>query len=161
MRTSEPVVIDVGAAGKGLLVDLVSNIVGQHASEFMVDASGDLFHRGTAPVRIALEHPDDPRRAVGVIELEPGRALAASAVNRRAWGDGLHHVLDARTGRPARDVIATWVVADSCLSADGLATAHFLVPADELAGRWPHEFVRMYADGRIEWSAQFSGEVFR
>jgi len=33
--------------------------------------------------------------------------LCASAVNRRAWGDGLHHILDARTGRPSREVLAS------------------------------------------------------
>ena len=35
-------------------------------------------------------------------------AIAASAANRRAWGDGLHHVLDAVTGEPVRGVVATW-----------------------------------------------------
>lgn len=160
LRTTAPVVIDVGAAGKGLLVDLVAGIIGRHVDELTVDASGDLLHRGVAPIRVALEHPDDPRRAVGVVELAPRRALAASATNRRAWGEGLHHVLDARTGRPTTDVVATWVVADSCMLADGLATAHFLAPADELMARWAHEFVRMYADGRIEWSPDLPGEVF-
>lgn len=160
LRTTAPVLIDVGAAGKGLLVDLVAALVGQQTGELTVDASGDLLHRGAAPIRVALEHPSDPGRAVGVVELGPQRALAASAVNRRSWGDGLHHVLDARTGRPTRDVVATWVVADSCMRADGLATAHFLGPADALMARWAHEFVRMYADGRIEWSPGLPGEVF-
>lgn len=160
LTTSEPVLLDVGAAGKGLLVDLVEDIVGEHTREFSIDASGDMFHND-APIRVALEHPLDPSRAIGVAELGDEMALCASATNRRAWGDGLHHVIDARTGRPTTDVIATWVVApQSCMYADGLATAYFFAGAEELGGCYPHEYVRMYADGRVEWSPNFPGEIF-
>ena len=129
-------------------------------TDFTIDASGDLLHRRADPLRIALEHPGDATRAIGVADLPPGRALCASATNRRAWGEGLHHVLDGRTGRPTSDVVATWVVADSCLLADGLATAHFLADPARLMPRFDHEFVRMHADGRVEWSPDFPGEVF-
>lgn len=160
LTTTEPVLLDVGAAGKGLLVDLVSRIVGRDRWEFTVDASGDLYHGGTTPLRVALEHPLDPTRAIGVVEIDPETALCASATNRRAWGDGLHHVLDARTGCPTDDVIATWVVAGSCMWADGLATAHFFADPAVLAGRFQHQFVRMHADGRIQWSPDLPGEIF-
>lgn len=161
VTTTEPLVIDVGAAGKGLLVDLVSSILWERTHQFTVDASGDLCHGGTTPIRVALEHPADPTRAIGVVELEPEDALCGSATNRRSWGDGLHHVLDGRTGRPSSDVVATWVVVpQSCMVADGLATALFLVEPDQLVPRFTYEFVRMHADGRVEWSPEFPGEVF-
>lgn len=161
LATLEPVLLDVGAAGKGLLVDQVASILGREVTQFTIDASGDLFHAGTAPLRIALEHPLDPARAIGVAEIDPEDALCASATNRRTWGDGLHHVLDARTGRPTPDVIATWVVVpQSCMRADGLATAHFFADPALLMERFDHEFVRMHADGRLEWSPDFPGEIF-
>ncbi|MCW2829377.1 MAG: FAD:protein transferase [Aeromicrobium sp.] len=161
VTTRQPVLLDVGAAGKGLLVDEVSSIVGGPHARFTVDASGDLYHEGAAPIRVAMEHPADPTRAIGIVEVGPGQALAASATNRRAWGDGLHHVLDARTGRPTADVIATWVVAaGSCMRADGLATAHFFAEPSRLMARFRHHYVRMHADGRVEWSSDFPGEVF-
>jgi thiamine biosynthesis lipoprotein len=157
----EPLLLDVGAAGKGHLVDLVAEVLTEHDVEHVtIDASGDLLHRQVEPLRVALEHPSDATRAIGLAELASGQALCASATNRRAWGDGLHHVLDGRTGRPTRDVVATWIVADSCLLADGLATAHFLTDPARLVSRFDHEFVRMHADGRVEWSHDFPGEVF-
>lgn len=157
----EPLLLDVGAAGKGHLVDLLADVLAQHGvHSFTIDASGDLLHQQPEPLRVALEHPGDVTRAIGVAELTTGRALCASATNRRAWGDGLHHVLDGRTGRPARDIVATWVVADTCLLADGLATAHFLTDPGRLVSRFEHEFVRMHVDGRVEWSPDFPGEVF-
>ncbi len=162
LRTDEPMLIDVGAAGKGLLVDHVASILwAEGLRQATVDAGGDLYHCGTTPIRVALEHPHDPTKALGVVELEPEDALCGSATNRRAWGDGLHHVLDARTGRPTTDVVATWVLApQSCMLADGLATAHFFAEPERLLERWHHQFVRMHADGRVVWSPDLQGEVF-
>ncbi|MGB3375264.1 MAG: FAD:protein FMN transferase, partial [Microbacterium sp.] len=101
----EPAVIDVGALGKGRLVDLVAAALATVPGRVIVDAGGDLAVRG-GTARVALEHPYDPSSAIGVVEVRD-RALCASAVNRRAWGDGLHHVLDARTGKPVRTWAAT------------------------------------------------------
>lgn len=196
---SAPALLDVGAAGKGHLVDIVSDLLVEHGYErSVVDGSGDMRHRlgaseagsaagsatasvsvpgsasasvpGTAsepgtvhaagrPIRVALEHPLDATQAIGVAELGEG-ALCASAGNRRAWGDGVHHILDARTGRPAREVIATWVIAATALEADALATALFFTGAHRLATGFHFSAVRMFADGRAEISRDFPGELF-
>lgn len=159
MMLTEPAMIDVGALGKGRLVDIVLDIVAQWTEgDVVVDASGDIAVRGT-PVRIALEHPFDPRRAIGVVEVADA-ALCASAVGRRAWGDGLHHVLDARSGMPVRTVTATWAIAGSAMRADAAATALFFDGGPELAARWGVEWVRMTTDGRVEWSPEVKAELF-
>jgi thiamine biosynthesis lipoprotein len=158
--TRRPLVIDVGAAGKGYLVDIISTILQQTGvAEFVVDAGGDLRHCGENGIRVGLEHPLDPRLVIGVANLQ-NRALCASAVNRRAWGNGLHHVLDARTGAPATEVVATWVVAGNAALADGLATALFFTGAQRLAETFRFAYVRMLADGRAELSPDFDGELF-
>jgi len=158
--TRRPVVIDVGAAGKGYLVDIVSEILRETGfTQFVVDGSGDLRHSGASSIHVGLEHPFHPELVIGVANLRD-RALCASAVNRRAWGDGLHHVLDARTGVPVRDVVATWVVADKAATADGLATALFFTKADHLAQGFQFSYVRMFADSRAEISQNFDGDLF-
>ncbi|MWV50528.1 FAD:protein FMN transferase [Rathayibacter sp. VKM Ac-2803] len=161
VRTTTGVVLDVGAAGKGQLVDLVlAELESAGVDRAVVDASGDLRARGAGALRIGLEHPYDPARAIGVAE-PAERALCASASNRRVWGEGLHHVLDGRTGRPVDTVVATWVVADTALLADGLATALFVCPPETLAERFDFEFVRVLSDGTLHYSPRFPGEVFR
>ncbi len=107
----EPALIDVGAAGKGYLVDLVCEVLTAHGlTEHVVDAGGDLRSAlPAAPITVALEDPRDTTRAVGAVRLGAG-ALCGSATNRRAWGTGLHHVVDARTGRPTHDVVAAWAL---------------------------------------------------
>jgi thiamine biosynthesis lipoprotein len=154
-----PVVLDVGAAGKGYLVDLVSDLLAEAGiAEHIVDASGDLRTRGV-PMRIALEHPRDPRKAVGVAELPDG-AFCASATSRRSWGDGLHHVLDPATGLPAGGVLATWVLAPTALVADGIATALFFDADPEFVAREVTAFARMFDDGSVDVSSDFPGEMF-
>jgi thiamine biosynthesis lipoprotein len=96
---------------------------------------------------------------IGVANLQD-RPLCASAVNRRRWGDRLHHVLDTRTGLPVRDVVATWVAAHGAAMADGLATALFFTKAHRLATMFRFSYVRMFSDGRAEVSPNFDGEVF-
>jgi thiamine biosynthesis lipoprotein len=159
--TRRPLVIDVGAVGKGYLVDIISEILREAGfTQFVVDGSGDLRHAGTSGIRVGLEHPFDPWLVIGVANLRD-RSLCASAVTRRAWGDGLHHVLDARTGVPVRDVVATWVVADEAATADGLATALFFTRADHLAQVFRFSYVRIFADGRAEISQNFDGDSSR
>ncbi len=161
LDTVTPVLLDVGAAGKGYLVDLVGDLLAARGvRETLVDASGDVRVRGERSIRVALEHPADATKAVGVAELTDG-ALCGSAINRRAWGEGLHHIVDAVTGRPVVDgVIATWVVADSALVADGLATAMFFVEPARLCETFAFEWVRLSMHTGLEASAGFRGELF-
>ena len=158
LALAEPAVIDVGALGKGRLVDLVMAELTGLRGRVIVDASGDLRVRGGA-ARVALEHPYDATRAIGVVEVADA-ALCASATNRRAWGSGLHHVLDGRTGLPVREWAATWALAEETMRADAVATALFFDGGVELAARWGVEWVRMATDGRVERSAGFDGELF-
>ena len=160
LTTYSPVLLDVGAAGKGHLVDLVAGVLRDHGvHEYVVDASGDLVHAGPHPTRVALEHPLDASKAIGVVELANG-ALCASASNRRAWGAGLHHVIDALTGLPTSNVIATWVMAPSALIADGLATGLFFADAARFDALGPFQWARMLSTGRVEHSDDFEGELF-
>lgn len=155
----EPALIDVGALGKGRLVDLVAEALEGVPGSLIVDAGGDLRVQGRT-VRVGLEHPYDPNSAIGVVDVAD-RALCASAVNRRAWGDGLHHVLDARTGQPVHTWAATWAIAEDAMHADAAATALFFDGGAELAARWGVDWVRMSTDGSAEWSHGFDGELFR
>lgn len=154
-----PVVLDVGAAGKGYLVDIVSDLLAAMGiAEHIVDASGDLRSR-MVPMRIALEHPLNPQKAIGIADLPDG-AFCASATTRRAWGDGLHHVIDPTTGLPARGVLATWVLAPTALAADGIATALFFDPDPGFVAQKTTAFARMFDDGSVDVSPDFPGEMF-
>lgn len=157
-----PALIDVGAIGKGRLVDVVHDLLGSlgHA-ERLVDAGGDLRLSGD-PIRVGLEHPFDATRAIGVATVADA-ALCGSAVNRRAWAGergGLHHVLDARTGEPVRTIAATWAISAEAMVADAAATALFFDGGPAFAARFGVEWVRMTTAGVVEWSTGNRMEVF-
>lgn len=159
LTTVRPVTVDVGAAGKGYLVDIVGGMLrAAGVTRFTVDASGDILHSGQ-PLRIALEHPLDPSKAVGVVSLGDG-SICASASNRRSWGAGLHHLIDATTGLPTQEVIATWAIAATALEADGIATALFFADPRRILEEFVFTYVRMFSTGRVEHSPQLQGEVF-
>lgn len=159
LSTRRPVVLDVGAAGKGLLADIVSDLLlADRIDNFVVDASGDLVHRGNVPLEIGLEHPSDPSLAIGLARLA-NVALCASGTTRRSWRS-LHHIVDGRTGKPTREIASTWAVAENAMTADGLATALFFVPADRLAHDFDFQALRVFTDGRAEITAAFPGELF-
>ena len=160
LTTGSPVVIDVGAAGKGQLADLLSaGLRAGGVGEHFIDASGDLVNAGPTPVDVGLEHPYDPARAIGIVSLGAG-ALCASAANRRAWGDGLHHVLDGTTGAPVRTVVAGWAMAPTAVVADALATALFFVEGPRLREEFDCSWLVVHSDGHAEYSADFEGVLF-
>lgn len=156
--TTQPLVLDIGAVGKGYMNDMVGELLEQAGHQsYVVDASGDVRVRGSDET-IGLENPYDPASVIGVAKVTDA-SLCASAINRRSWADDWHHVVDPRTGKPVRDVVATWVVAPTTMIADGLATALFFVPATRLTN-WQFEYVRLHADGTVERSAGFVGELY-
>lgn len=54
LTLNEPALIDVGAAGKGLLVDGIAALLDD---DYVIDASGDLLHHADASAVVGLEHP--------------------------------------------------------------------------------------------------------
>lgn len=156
--THVPVVLDIGAAGKGYLIDIVAELLeNEGIKNYTIDASGDIRHRSKTAQRIGLENPHDTSSVIGMVKLD-NASLCASASNRRKWGDW-HHIIDARTGKPVSYVLATWVIADSTIVADGLATALFFVPPGMLK-KWKFQSVRLFSDGRIEKTENFVGELY-
>ena len=156
---SMPTMIDIGAVGKGYLVDKIVELMRKNGHDsFVVDASGDIYCAGDRAEVVGLENPHDTKEIIGSVELTD-KALCASAVNRRAWGDW-HHVIDPSTSRPTNEVVATWVIADSTMIADGLATALFFTAPKKLAATYNYEYLRMHANGSVEYSEYFAKGVF-
>lgn len=160
LTAHRPVTLDIGAVGKGYLVDIVAGLLDDNdVTEYTIDASGDVRHRGHVSEKVGLENPRDPSHILGVADVS-NRALAASATNRRTWGDGLHHIINALTGLPTQTVEATFVIADTAAMADGLATALFMASPEELQRVGGFDWLMMFSDGSLRASRNFPGEVF-
>jgi thiamine biosynthesis lipoprotein len=123
----------------------------------LVDAGGDLRLIGTPPrpgVQIAVEDPDDPRDEVLRLSMDRG-AVATSSVTRRAWGPGLHHLIDPRTGAPAdTGVVQATVWAKTCARAE-VGSKWALLAGPEILDRLPA--VLVHADGTVRTNLADAG----
>ncbi len=160
LTTSQPLLLDFGAAGKGYLVDLLCELLeSQKITSFCIDASGDLRAHGLdGPLRIGMEDPANTSQAIGVVELT-NQALCASAPQRRQW-QGYHHIMNPQTLESTTDIAAVWTVADTCALADGLSTALFFTNPDLLHKQFTFEYAVMYADNSIMHSPGLPAELF-
>lgn len=127
--------LDFGGFGKGWLIDQYARILRSHdVHAFIVNGGGDLFCQSPEPVSFALANPFDDGLQVGEASIATG-ALAASSIVKRAWeinGEKQHHIIDPRTGKPSTTkAVASFVMADTALVADTLATVLIIEPAME------------------------------
>ena len=144
-----PVLLDIGAAGKGLIVDRISSILKQHCDSFVVDAGGDMYVYGHTE-RVGLEQPDDTSQIIGSVTLRD-RALCGSASNRRTWSTH-HHIVDARSTSSVDSVVATWTLGASAMQADISATALFFIDTAALQSIINIPYVVMYPNGSVRYA---------
>lgn len=132
IRLPAGVGLDLGGIAKGSSADLAAETAIANGLVWaLVSAGGDLRLLGDAPpIEVAIEDPADPSISVARVTLVGG-ALATSSVMARAWGDGLHHVIDPRTGAPSQtDAIQATVWAPTCAEAEVLAKWALLKGSD-------------------------------
>ncbi|GAA3882903.1 FAD:protein FMN transferase [Saccharothrix violaceirubra] len=115
-------------------------------TDFCLSAGGDLVCRAeSVPWRVGVEDPFGPGRVVAVVPVVRGGVATSGTAHRGA------HLVDARTGLPARGIASVTVVADSLTWADVDATAAWALGGDAvewLASRGRGGLV-VWADGSI------------
>lgn len=127
--------LDLGGVGKEYAVDRVARLLWEAGVESaLVNFAGDVRtvgHRGDGePWSIGVVDPRHPGRCRFAIHSTRTIGVATSGDYERAFiQDGVryHHLLDARTGMPARGVASATVVAATAFEAGTLATAAFLL----------------------------------
>ncbi|MFH1008086.1 MAG: FAD:protein FMN transferase [Candidatus Latescibacterota bacterium] len=132
--------VDLGAIAKGYAVDQAVRVLEDGgASGGLVEAGGDLRFFGTKPGgkrwRIALAHPRNPGELIEIGEM-PLHSVATSGDYERFFeedGKRYHHLIDPRTGYPARRAVSATVWARTCMDADMLSTALFVKGPDGIA----------------------------
>lgn len=158
---TRPAVLDFGAAGKGYLVDIISELLEQAGvGSYLINAGGDIRHRSASGglVKVGLENPLDNSEAIGAARLK-NQSLCASAGNKRAW-DGFNHIIDSVELRSPSEILASWVVAADTMTADGLATALFFAAPGGLQKQFSFSYAVLYKDMSLRSSPDFPAEIF-
>lgn len=161
LTTRMPVIIDIGAGGKGHLIDIVGNLIEEEGiGSYTVEAGGDIRYRTTGgePLRVGLENPFDTESVVGVAHIL-NESICGSAGNRRAWGN-FHHIINPVTLTSPRHLSGVWVVAESTFLADLLTTALFFVPPEEMLEKFSFTYALLDSEGVMTYAPNFPGEFF-
>lgn len=151
---------DPGGIGKGLAADLaMDDLLSAGSTWALVSLGGDMRFGGRQLADTGwsthVEDPHDRSRVAASISMSSG-ALATSSRLSRTWihdGHIQHHLIDPRTGVPARSSrVAATVHADDAWWADVVAK---VLVIDDLVGpaqldEWSATAIAFDGDGRVE-----------
>lgn len=166
-KAGPKVALALGAIAKGYGVDVLGQLLDRAGyKNWFAEIGGEVVVRGRNPKgipwRIGIQYPSsNPAvdKLQGIINLTSG-AVATSGDYRnyiRQGGILYSHIIDPRSGRAVlSDTASVTVAAPSCMDADGMATALFVMGADEGLA---------WAEERPEVEAMFllrdaNGEIF-
>ena len=121
--------VQFNAIAKGYIVDcaLAAAFGAFDLIELSVNAGGDLAHRGSGSLTVAIEDPNRPydNAAPLTTVVVANAALCTSGSSRRGFEVGdrwFSHVIDPRTAWPVDAVVSVSVVAPDAVTADVVAT---------------------------------------
>jgi thiamine biosynthesis lipoprotein len=125
--------LDLGATAKAFAADLSACAIARTTGgAVLVDLGGDVAVAGSPqpeqgwPVRVCEDHRDPQSGVPETVAVAVG-GLATSSTGGRRWRAGgaeLHHIVDPRSGLPAREVWrSVTVAAATCVDANTASTA--------------------------------------
>ena len=160
IRTLNPdLMLDFGAFGKGYGIDRAINKLKEMGfNNALINAGGDLRaagRNGNRPWRIGIRHPRQ-NGIIASLETEGDESVFSSGDYERYYiyqGKRYHHIIDPRTGYPARGSMSVTVIHADATTADAAATALFIAgPKDwhRIARQMGIRYVMLIAkDGSI------------
>jgi FAD:protein FMN transferase len=152
--------IGLGSIAKGYAIDLAANRLRKYGfTRFMIDGGGDLFVEGSRekerPWRVAIKHPRETDTLFGFVHAQSQSVVTSGDYEHFFELDQkrYHHIIDVRTGFPAKQCVSVTVVSASATIADALATAIFVLGPSkglELLAHYPNtKAVILAADGLV------------
>lgn len=155
--------INLGAVGKGYALDCVMNRLQESwncKSALVHGGRSSVYALGSEPGTdrgwtVAVLHPWEADKRLGHLSLrDQGLGTSAMTYQHLEYqGKKLGHILDPRTGWPARGIASATVVAPSAAQADALATAFFILGVDKAEAycrRHPDVGALMLPEGEAE-----------
>lgn len=130
LKSRNPAVhIDFGGFAKGYAVDQAIDILRSHGiSNAIVNAGGDLRaigKHGDRPWHIGIRHPRESG-IIASVETTSDESVFTSGTYERFFeyqGVHYHHIIDPRTGYPAKNTLSVTVIYNDAATADAAATA--------------------------------------
>ncbi|MCZ6635657.1 MAG: FAD:protein FMN transferase [bacterium] len=147
--------LDLGGIAKGYALDRAAGrLKALGATAGVLNLGGNFLTFGTRPETVVgIQHPKISDQLLGTFEIEHGSVATSGGyekyvtINGKSYG----HILDPRTGTPAKGLISATVVAPTGTAADALATALFVLGPQKGA----HLLKTLdYTEGILAWDGE-------
>src|SRR3990170_1462509 len=162
--------LNLGGVAKGYIVDMAAGVLKAHGvKSAVVHAGGDMFvfqEDRTDPFTIGIQHPRKKGELLGEAHVYNGAVPTSGDYERYFEKDGVryHHILDPKTGFPAKGTQSVTIIAEDPTSADALSTAVFVMGPEkgmELIERLEGvEGVFVHENGKVRTSSGFEGKIY-
>lgn len=150
--------IDLGGIAKGYAIDrAAATLREQGITDFLINAGGDIYASGfkfeDQRWVIGIKHPRQPEALLAKLEITNSAIATSGDYERYTIIDDIryHHILDPRTGYPARQCQSVTVLAPTAETADVMATFFFVV-GDSLLSIHPkpeYPYLRIDESGNV------------
>ncbi len=126
--------IDLGSIAKGYAGREASRMLEEKTDGGILTLGGNVVTYGKKPdgepYKVGITDPNSPEGVCGYVTVESANIVTSGKYNRyfTVNGQKYHHIIDARTGLPCENGVASvTVICEDGMWADGLSTALFLL----------------------------------
>jgi len=162
--------LDLSGMAKGMAVESAADHLAGRLRHGLVTAGSTTAVFGGkpdgSPWRIGIEHPRKPGELIGIVKMKKGTMSTSGDYQTYFIRDGVryHHIVDPKTGTPARGTMSATVVGEiDATTSDMLSTGLFVMgfeKAKRFVERHPRlGIVFVTADGRVRTAGNLRGKV--
>lgn len=147
--------LDPGGVGKGYAVDRMVDVLRKRGVAIaLVSAAGSSIYGLGAPPEepkgwhVPITAPADPRRAVADVYLENLSISTSGSYEKFFWAEGRRyaHIIDPRTGHPARGVSSVSVLASRAVDSEVWTKPFFVNGQDWIPAHAPENLRVLFCD---------------
>jgi thiamine biosynthesis lipoprotein len=151
--------LDPGGIGKGYAVDRMAEVLQRYGVETALVAGSDssIYARGAPPAEprgwpVEIKDPRDPLRTAARVFLKDESLSTSGSYEKffRAEGRTYAHIMDPRTGYPARGSVAVSVIARRTIDSEVWAKPYFVNGRRWAAQHKPKEFRVFFCEDRTD-----------
>ncbi|MCC6542948.1 MAG: FAD:protein FMN transferase [Nitrospirae bacterium] len=160
--TRQGMAIGLGGIAKGYSVDMAMDVlVKQGITDAIIKSGGDMRIQGTndgAAWDIGIQHPRDKDKVMATLPLSNISVSTSGDYERFFIKDGVlyHHIIDPKTGMPARGCTSVTILAPDTMTSDALSTTVFVLGPEKgmqlIQGLPGVEGIIVDSNGRIHYS---------
>jgi len=152
----EGVELDPGGVGKGFAVDKMAEILKHdQVRAALISAGGSTIYALGAPPNqpgwnVTIKDPRKPSQTAEVVTLKNEAISTSGNYEKFFWADGRiwGHILDPRTGYPARGTLAVSVIAPRTVDSEAWAKPCFVMGRAWTEKHRPHDFRVFYCEDK-------------